>query len=177
MCNTLMSDLASVQCRDHTVCEETASANPAHTLSEVQWSTAALNQHHNSSGRPCLTTMTSSLTSIARFANWCAATYGVRPSVSAADVAYGGRDVRASGSRIVFTNGELDPWSAAGVTEDDVDAARDLVSIRMRGAAHHLDLRSPNAADPADVVAARNLQRRMLRKWISEDARVRCARV
>jgi lysosomal Pro-X carboxypeptidase len=106
-----------------------------------------------------------------RFAAWCNANYGVQPSASSATIAYGGRNVRASGSRIVFTNGDRDPWSACGVTAADVDPSRDLLSIRMHGAAHHLDLRAPNKADPADVVAARALQTRMVKKWVSEGRR------
>ena len=35
----------------------------------------------------------------------------------------------------------------------------------MRGAAHHLDLRTPNADDPPDVVAARAVQRTYVEKW------------
>ena len=52
----------------------------------------------------------------------------------------------------------------------DADARRDLISIRMAGAAHHLDLRAPNAADPPDVLAARAAQARMVAKWVAEDA-------
>ena len=69
----------------------------------------------------------------------CAATYGVRPSATAADVAYGGRDVAASGSRIVFTNGELDPWGAAGLGVAPADVA---------GAAEPCCRRDPHTARP-----------------------------
>ena len=42
--------------------------------------------------------------------------------------------------------------------------------VCMAGAAHHLDLRAPNAADPPDVLAARAAQARMVAKWVAEDA-------
>lgn len=36
----------------------------------------------------------------------------------------------------------------------------------MEGAAHHLDLRAANSADPDSVVAARNYYRQVMKEWI-----------
>ena len=49
--------------------------------------------------------------------------------------------------------------------------SRDLVALRMRGAAHHLDLRTPNEADPPDVRAARETMLRRVGKWAAEGRR------
>jgi len=102
-----------------------------------------------------------------RFANWCVQTYRTVPQPRSAMLAFGGREAVAQNvSRIVFTNGRLDPWSVGGIRSSDIPVqAEDVVSIEMRGAAHHLDLREPNAADPDDVKAARQLQRRFVRRW------------
>ena len=54
-------------------------------------------------------------------------------------------------SRILFLNGELDPWSTGGVTTT-LNEENDLISIYMPDCAHHLDLRSPNPLDPESVV-------------------------
>jgi hypothetical protein len=38
----------------------------------------------------------------------------------------------------------------------------------MKGSAHHLELRSPNDADPVDVVNARKTIATTIGKWIDE---------
>lgn len=43
-----------------------------------------------------------------------------------------------------------------------------LISCFIPNGAHHLDLRPPNVADPADVVACRNVVISTLKKWIGE---------
>jgi lysosomal Pro-X carboxypeptidase len=59
-------------------------------------------------------------------------------------------------SNIIFSNGQLDPWNAGGV---NTQVSPDVTIIYIEQAAHHLDLRLPNAtADPASVVAARQLE-------------------
>lgn len=46
------------------------------------------------------------------------------------------------------SNGKLDPWSAGGVLKN---VSQTVKAYFIEGAAHHLDLRLPNPADPADV--------------------------
>ena len=51
-------------------------------------------------------------------------------------------------SNIFFSNGELDPNMAGGVTE--------FVNVKLpyaviKGGAHHLDMRLPNIEDPEDL--------------------------
>lgn len=106
------------------------------------------------------------------FSSWCADNSGVLPQPRSAEVAFGGRRLAQHGlSRVVFTNGGLDPWRAGGLVAADIPAdAVDVVAVEMAGGAHHLELMTPNPADPPDIVAGRDLQRRYLRKWISERA-------
>jgi len=68
-------------------------------------------------------------------------------------------------SHIIFTNGGLDPWSGASPTKSLSDT---LIACFIPLGAHHLDLRPPNSADPADVIQCRKTVLDTLKKWISE---------
>ena len=68
-------------------------------------------------------------------------------------------------SNIVFANGDLDPWSAGSVLEE---VSKKSVVVNIENAAHHLDLRLPNEADPESVVQARDLEKNEIRKWLQE---------
>ena len=85
---------------------------------------------------------------------------------------YGGVHLEGA-SRILFTNGDLDPWSGGGVNASvlgglyGVDNARGVVALLMEGAAHHLDLRGRNDSfDPESVQWVRRQQRLYLEAWI-----------
>jgi lysosomal Pro-X carboxypeptidase len=64
----------------------------------------------------------------------------------------------------VFSNGNLDPWKAGGVTE--------YINLKLpyyiiQGGAHHLDLRLPNEADVGtDVFRVRAHAANDLQSWI-----------
>jgi len=70
-------------------------------------------------------------------------------------------------SNIVFSQGNLDPWHIGGVTKT-ITGGKDLISFVMEGAAHHLDLRYPNKADPVDVTKGREVEDQYVTKWIQE---------
>jgi hypothetical protein len=64
----------------------------------------------------------------------------------------------------VFSNGNLDPWSAAGVLTPPNPS---VTTIMIEGGAHHLDLRLPNPDyDPPGVVAARSVELQQILRWI-----------
>ena len=63
------------------------------------------------------------------------------------------------------SNGDLDPWSAGGVLESPSPS---LVTIVIKDAAHHLDLRSSNPNDTADVIAARKKEKAVVRDWLQQ---------
>ncbi|XP_065645101.1 dipeptidyl peptidase 2 isoform X2 [Hydra vulgaris] len=69
-------------------------------------------------------------------------------------------------SRIIFPNGDLDPWHTGGVLEDLSDS---LIAIMVEGGAHHLDLRGSNPADPKSVIEARNKITEIITGWMHED--------
>lgn len=113
------------------------------------------------------------------------------------DIRYGGLHVSAH-SNIIFSNGLLDPWSAAGVYATGGDpASRDptdpdnphwqpyrgipglyvqnitndndrMIALIMDVGGHHTDLMFSNEADPPCVRGAREVERTYMRRWIDE---------
>jgi Serine carboxypeptidase S28 len=104
------------------------------------------------------------------------------------DTIYGGRHIAAA-SNIVFSNGLLDPWSAAGVYSanpftldnisqyyhDDVPGLivqnishTDLVAVIMELGGHHTDLMYSNKADPPCIRQARLIEREAIDRWIDQ---------
>jgi lysosomal Pro-X carboxypeptidase len=93
----------------------------------------------------------------------CIQQFGVIPRVDWMVTWFGGLNMSAS--NILFSNGNLDPWSGGGVTESLSDT---LIAINIEDSAHHLDLRFPNPADPPAVVAARKQEAEILQKWLGQ---------
>ncbi|XP_058162044.1 lysosomal Pro-X carboxypeptidase isoform X1 [Dasypus novemcinctus] len=96
--------------------------------------------------------------------NECFQQWGVRPRPSWITTLYGGKNI-SSHKNIIFSNGELDPWSGGGVTEDISDT---LIAIKIPEGAHHLDLRANNPLDPQSVLLARSLEVKHMKQWIRE---------
>lgn len=94
----------------------------------------------------------------------CQQSLGVTPLEYWAEILYGGKKIR-SHSNIVFSNGELDPWSGGGVTQNLTDS---LIAVLIEDGAHHLDLRHKNPLDPPSVVQARKLEKFYMAQWIKE---------
>lgn len=94
----------------------------------------------------------------------CFEKYGVKPELYKAVIMYGGRNINSS-SNIIFTNGLLDPWYGGGVLKSLSDT---LIAILIEDAAHHLDLRSSNPADPLSVLKARKTILNWISHWTSE---------
>ena len=76
--------------------------------------------------------------------------------------------VRQGASRILFTNGLNDGWSAGGFLED-VDAKAELLALNMPNGAHHSDLSHspPGPQDTPDVAAARAKATAILERWLA----------
>lgn len=110
------------------------------------------------------------------WANWyeqghtdfCKQKYGLTPKYDWALEYFGGmdpaRDFREA-TNIVWANGKLDPWSMGGIT---TNITAGTVALVIDQAAHHLDLRAPNDADPESVTAARLVEEAHFKKWVEE---------
>lgn len=99
-----------------------------------------------------------------KFSDDCFSQWGVKPRPHWITTLYGGKNI-SSHSNIIFSNGDLDPWSGGGVTKDITDT---LVAINIPGGAHHLDLRASTAFDPSAVLLSRLLEVKHMKKWIAD---------
>jgi hypothetical protein len=99
----------------------------------------------------------------------CEAVYGTENKLQWENINYGlypdiSEQLRYA-SNIVFSNGMIDPWSGGGIYAPNNDR---ITIVTMKNSSHHADLRAPNPNDPADLVAARQLEIDMISKWIQE---------
>ncbi len=83
----------------------------------------------------------------------------------------GGKDIQRDFltiSNIIFSNGQLDPWTAGGLTQE-IKNNPNIDLIYITESAHHLDLREPNDQyDPQSVKDARAKETAIIKRWIAE---------
>ncbi|XP_077500595.1 lysosomal Pro-X carboxypeptidase-like [Amblyomma americanum] len=96
----------------------------------------------------------------------CQKKFGITPDFYRTVMMFGGSKF-STATNIIFSNGELDPWSAVGIQEPPTD---DVVLITIPGAAHHVDLRFAAPTDTPAVRQARIVERNYLRQWTSQDS-------
>lgn len=101
--------------------------------------------------------------SFEKFANECYEDYYIRPEKEILIEEYG--STYEQGSNIIFSNGLLDPWCGYGILS--LFNKKHTIVI-MPDAAHHLDLRADNPADPESVRNARKLYLQKFHDWIRE---------
>ena len=103
------------------------------------------------------------------------------------DIMYGGKRI-GSHSNIIFSNGKLDPWSAAGVyavdpTEEGFLSASvspipgvffqnitdsGVMALIMDLGGHHTDLMYNDVSDPLSIRYAREIEGRYVMEWIKD---------
>lgn len=103
------------------------------------------------------------------FVNLCAAAYDIDVSepglsVNYTNVYYGGRNPKSS--RIVFTNGSVDPWHALG---NIVDFDENMPVYYIKGTAHCADLYKETPEDIEGLKEARTKTWEKLSQWLKED--------
>ena len=127
--------------------------------------TSCIDEYHNDMFSICLNI---ALTS------YCNKRWGVTPDPNWVRTHFGGSAAdptsgfRKSASRIIFSNGLLDPWHGGGFLEDVGRQEDDMPAVILQHGAHHLDLRSANAKDPKTTVEARGTELGYIRKWLKE---------
>lgn len=93
----------------------------------------------------------------------CQREFGITPDFYGTILMYGGSEF-STATNIIFSNGELDPWSALGILEPPSD---DVVVLEIPGAAHHTDLRFASPVDSEAVKEARKVEKNYVRQWIA----------
>ncbi|CAG9864557.1 unnamed protein product [Phyllotreta striolata] len=98
-----------------------------------------------------------------KFAKKCYKKYGT--SSSRPDwgmLIYGGKNLKYF-SNIVFSNGEMDPYSCCGVS---ANVTSSVMAFDIIDAPHHVDLRNADMSDNNYIQSARQFHILALRKWL-----------
>merc|ERR1712137_573871 len=95
---------------------------------------------------------------------YCQTKWGVTPDPLKIPTMYN----YTTSSRIIFSNGFLDPWWPGGVLTS-IEGS-DIIAFQMRGAAHHLDLRGSDPNDPDDVTQTRVQEAQIINTWLADIA-------
>ena len=98
------------------------------------------------------------------FESACKSRWGVTPKIFWAVTEWGGLDVKAT-SNIIFSNGNLDPYSGGSILSS---VSPVLPALYIINSAHHLDLRSPDPADPVQITQARFSEEAIITGWITD---------
>ncbi|XP_059574149.1 thymus-specific serine protease [Alligator mississippiensis] len=98
----------------------------------------------------------------------CAEVFGVPPArvgpaVAFTNACYGAARPRAA--RILFINGDIDPWHALSVTRTETPARP---AVLIRGGSHCADMAPARPADPPALVRARQLVAGHLQRWLQQ---------
>ena len=94
----------------------------------------------------------------------------VAANVAASNAAYGGdRPDRLSpaATRILYPNGDVDPWHGLSVLKPPTP---ELPVLMVEGASHHAWTHPSRATDQPSVVAARAAIRKQVAAWLAQDA-------
>lgn len=116
-------------------------------------------------------------------------TEGYDPWSTWLDAYYGSSKMRGH-SNIIFSNGLLDPWAAAGVYAQNPTASTagygglmvqnvtddDILALIIEYGGHHTDLMYSNKLDPECVTKAREIEKTYISKWIKEWTSSQCTR-
>jgi len=99
----------------------------------------------------------------------CIDLYDQVPNADVLAMRYGGFDIAATTTNTIFSTGLIDPWGGASISAQDGGnnaAERGVHFFAMEGAAHHLDLRGWNEADPPGVTKARDAEENIIMGWV-----------
>jgi hypothetical protein len=89
----------------------------------------------------------------------------VYENIEASITYYGGLDVNG-GSRVLFINGDVDPWSALGLLNSTDD---ELPAVVVPGASHHAWTHSKQATDSKEIEDARAMIYSTVIEWLFDE--------
>jgi serine protease 16 len=99
----------------------------------------------------------------------CAAAFGIPPAavlsrVGDTNTTYGGRGIQ--GERILFVNGQIDPWHAASVLTPP-PGSREEPTLWVPGASHHFWTHPSLPSDAPAIVQARQAIWAQVSHWLA----------
>ena len=101
--------------------------------------------------------------------SFCTSEFKIDPAlvvqnVAQSNVYYGG--LHPGGTRVLWVNGEVDPWHGLAVLKSD--PALDQPALWVPGASHHAWTHPSPDCTQASVIKARTEIRQQVTKWLSE---------
>jgi lysosomal Pro-X carboxypeptidase len=100
------------------------------------------------------------------FSQGCQKYAHVTPRKFWAETEYGANRIQYA-SNIIFSNGNLDPWSGGGVTSE-IEGADSLHVLYITDSAHHYDLRGGNPNDTQYILDARSSEINIIKGWLGQ---------
>mmetsp|Transcript_16669 Transcript_16669/g.39908 ORF Transcript_16669/g.39908 Transcript_16669/m.39908 type:complete len:511 (+) Transcript_16669:16-1548(+) len=109
-------------------------------------------------GSRCPFTSTPHLNTLQSYFDMCELAYGisgaqVEAAVAASNAYYGGANPLPAATRILFVNGQVDPWHAQSVLKPNTQ--QELPAFMVPGASHHFWTHPAKPSDAPEIVAAR----------------------
>ena len=115
---------------------------------------------------------TQGLLTLDSFLDTCLSMFNVSPddvarNVDATNAHYGGLrpDLAHNASRILYVNGNVDPWSGLSIL---TSPSAGLPVLEVEGASHHAWTHPSAPTDQASVVQARAAIRKQVSAWLAE---------
>jgi lysosomal Pro-X carboxypeptidase len=96
----------------------------------------------------------------------------VQPREYWAETEYGADHLQYA-TNIIFSNGNLDPWSGGGVTTPIEGADDSLHILYITNSAHHYDLRGGNSNDTQEILDARTTEINIINGWLGNGASIK----
>ena len=109
---------------------------------------------------------------ISRQVQQCIDVFGITADQLTEHVAWSNSNygsVGIKGSRIIFPNGNIDPWHALSVLPGDVNIEPSVIPILINGTAHCATMYPTGAADLPSLVQARRAIFNLVRLFLLED--------
>lgn len=100
--------------------------------------------------------------------NKCQTKFNLNPQFDWALDYFGGRNPGADfegSSNIIFSNGNIDPWSGGGVL---TNVTSNNIALIVEDGAHHYDLRAPHENDNWSVQEVRSTEFATIKRWIED---------
>ena len=90
-------------------------------------------------------------------------------ALAANSAAFGDNSTRGM-SRVIFINGDNDPFSWGGVNENSTAALnRDVVALVARAGSHCADMGTSSDSDTASMAQVKAAKGRFFEKWVTQD--------